>query len=357
MPTLTETAVTARKVIKYFIIGIISISILVPAFNAFRDYWEKTHPAPPPGPTVAFGQIPAITFPQSQTQNQYQFQLQTIEGVLPKMPAQAKVYFVFTVGPKFFDEEKTREKARLLGFPDEITRDPYYRYTFKNPQTNATLKLDMLNENFEVRYPFEADPFFIGQNSPAPQQALGTIQGFLASGNSWPNDIDQEKTKNLFFKYDQEKRELAAVPSLSEAEVIKVNLFRADLDGLSLLPPNPQDSNISFLVAQKEGKPIIIAGKYIHFPIQQEQVATYPLKNSTLAWEELRAGKAFIGNLGNNSSDRPIIIRRIYLAYFDPSLPQNFLQPIFVFEGDNDFIAYLPALDPSWIKETASTGE
>jgi len=357
MPTLTETAVTARKVIKYSIIAIIGISLLVPASNAFRAYWEKTHPAPPPAPTVSFGQIPAITFPQSQAQGQYQFQLQTIEGVLPSMPTQAKVYFVFTVGPKFFDEEKTREKARLLGFPEEIARDPYYRYTFKNPQTSATLKLDMLNENFEVRYPFETDPFFIGQASPTPQQALGIIQNFLAGGNSWPDDIDKEKTKNLFFKYDQGKRELFLAPSLSEAEVVKVNLFRADLEGLPLLPPNPQDSNISFLVGQKEGKSIIIAGKYIHFPIHQEQMATYPLKNSTLAWEEVKAGKAFIGNLGKNSADKPIIIRRIYLAYFDPSLPQNFLQPIFVFEGDNDFIAYLPAIDSSWIKETASTGE
>ncbi len=357
MPTLTETAVTARKVIKYSIIGIIGISILVPAFNAFQNYWEKTHPAPPPGPTVAFGQIPAITFPQSQAQEQYQFQLQTIEGVLPSMPTQAKVYFVFTVGPKFFDEEKTREKARLLGFPNEVARDPYYRYTFKNPQTNAILKLDMLNENFEVRYPFEADPFFAGLVSPTPQQALNEIKNFLSRGNSWPNDLDEEKTKNLFFKYHQERRELTLVPSLSEAEVVKVNLFRADLDGLPILPPNPQDSNISFFVAQKEGKPTIIAGKYIHFPIHQEQVATYPLKNSTLAWEELKAGKAYVGNLGSNAPDKPIIIRRIYLAYFDPSLPQNFLQPIFVFEGDNDFIAYLPAIESSWIKETASTGE
>ncbi|MBP8591252.1 hypothetical protein KBI33_02150 [Candidatus Shapirobacteria bacterium] len=357
MPTLTETAAITRKVIKYSLIGIIGVSLLVPALNAFQDYWEKTHPAPPPGPTVAFGQIPPIIFPQSQTQSQYQFQLETIEGVLPNLATQGKVYFVFTVGPKFFDEEKTREKARFLGFPDEIARDPYYRYTFKDPKTNAILKLDMLNENFEVRYPFEADPFFVGQNSPNPQQALGKIQNFLGAGNSWPNDIDQEKTKNLFFKYDQEKRELVSAPSLSEAEVIKVNLFRTSLDNLPLLPPNPQDSNISFFVAQKNGVPTIIAGKYIHFPVQQEQMATYPLKNSTLAWEELRAGKAFIGNLGNNSSDKPIIIRRIYLAYFDPSLPQNFLQPIFVFEGDNDFIAYLSALDPSWIKETASTGE
>ncbi|NMB56402.1 hypothetical protein GYA19_00515, partial [Candidatus Beckwithbacteria bacterium] len=43
-----------------------------------------------------------------------------------------------------------------------------------------------------------------------------------------------------------------------------------------------------------------------------------------------------------------IMIRNISLAYFDSKLPQKYLQPIYVFEGDDnsnrEFIAYIPAL-------------
>jgi len=39
-----------------------------------------------------------------------------------------------------------------------------------------------------------------------------------------------------------------------------------------------------------------------------------------------------------------VTIRNIYLAYFEPVTLTNYLQPIFVFEGDNNFVAYVPAI-------------
>ena len=55
-------------------------------------------------------------------------------------------------------------------------------------------------------------------------------------------------------------------------------------------------------------------------------------------------------NLGNNSKDR-IVIRNISLAYYDSDEPQEYLQPIFIFEGDNDFVAYLPAITGEYLLE------
>ncbi len=49
-------------------------------------------------------------------------------------------------------------------------------------------------------------------------------------------------------------------------------------------------------------------------------------------------------------------IRKVYLAYFDPGVPSDFYQPIYVFDsGENDpsnsFIAYIPAVDPTYYGE------
>jgi hypothetical protein len=54
------------------------------------------------------------------------------------------------------------------------------------------------------------------------------------------------------------------------------------------------------------------------------------------------AGKGFIANMGENVDK--VIIRNAYLAYFEPPDKQSYLQPIVVFEGDRDFIAYIPAI-------------
>ena len=67
-----------------------------------------------------------------------------------------------------------------------------------------------------------------------------------------------------------------------------------------------------------------------------------------MAFSELQNGQAYIANLGLNKDDDVLKIRRVYLAYFDPDIVTEYYQPIYVFEGDNGFIAYLPAVTPDY---------
>ena len=41
-------------------------------------------------------------------------------------------------------------------------------------------------------------------------------------------------------------------------------------------------------------------------------------------------------------------VRTVTLAYYDSLDPQNYLQPVFVFEGDDGFLAYVPAVALPW---------
>lgn len=351
MSQLTQTAYYARKFIKFSLIGLLAIIILVPSVNAFGQYWRETHPEPPPPPNAAFGKIPTLKFGSPNHPGEgLSFQLQTAEGSLPNLGTQARVYFITILDSKFFDEEKTRRKAASLGFSQEIGKIGVTRLAFTNPQTKATLKMDTINNNFEINYPYQSDPFFINQPGPSQSQALKNVQSFLGQAEMWPDDLDPAKTQFILLKYDQASQKFVIANSLSESQVIKVNLRRADLDNLPIMPPNPDESNTSFIVSSRAGSSGIIFGKHIHYPISYEKWATYPIKSSVTAWEEFQSGQGFIAKLGNNSPQNPIIIRHIYLAYFDPEIPQSFLQPIFVFEGYNDFLAYLPALDPAYLE-------
>ena len=352
MSQLTEIARYSRKFVKFFLIGLVAIIILVPSIRAFREYWQELHPQPPPPPNIIFGAIPPINFgfPRHQLED-LSFQLQTVDGNLPNLGNQSRVYFMPILGPKFFDEDKTRKTAALLGFNRELGKISLTRFAFSNPKTNASLKIDTVNNNFEINYPYQNDLFFANTPGPSQYQALQAIQNVLSRAELWHEDIDSSKTNYLFLRYDQDYQKLVPAPSLSESELVKVNLFRADLDDQPIMPPDPDEANIAFIISSRSRGQEIIFGKHIRYPISYDRWGTYPIKSSVTAWEEFRSNQGFIARLGNNSSQELIIIRRIYLAYFDPEVPQSFLQPIFVFEGYNDFLAYLPALDASVINQ------
>ena len=84
---------------------------------------------------------------------------------------------------------------------------------------------------------------------------------------------------------------------------------------------------------------------YTFWPISDE-TATYPLKKSKEAWEELKDGKAYVASPGDGRTQ--VVIRKVFLGYYDSEEYQSYLQPIFVFEGDGNFVAYVPAVNPQW---------
>ena len=88
----------------------------------------------------------------------------------------------------------------------------------------------------------------------------------------------------------------------------------------------------------------VIAGQFHYFPVDESQSSTYPLKAAQAAWDELNSGGAYVASVGINKDGDNVKIRRIYLGYYDAGTPNEFFQPIVVFEGDRGFIAYLPAV-------------
>ncbi|KKQ73667.1 MAG: hypothetical protein US95_C0050G0001, partial [Candidatus Woesebacteria bacterium GW2011_GWB1_38_5] len=45
-----------------------------------------------------------------------------------------------------------------------------------------------------------------------------------------------------------------------------------------------------------------------------------------------------------------IVIRKVYLAYYDPDQYTEYYQPVIVFEGDDDFTAYVSAIIDDYIE-------
>lgn len=349
MATLTQTAYFSRKVIKYGIIAFIALIFLRFAYITVKRLIPPK-PKPLPPPNIAFGKLPKLLFPEDNRLLKINYKLDTISGTLPKLPEQAKVFFIPKPGSNLLAWDKTKAWAKTLGFinePEEISEFDYRFIANGSPKT--TIEVNVNSKNFRFYYDWKNDLGSTTQQSPPTVEQSTSIAGsFLQTAESLTEDIDLSATKVVFLK--NESGSLIEAP-FPEANFSRVNFFRKPIDEIKILPPNPKDSNISLIVSfLKNNYQGVIEAKYIYNLVYQENFATYPIKNAEQAWTEIINGKGYVANLGNNPEGN-IVIRNAYLAYYDSEKPQNFLQPIIVFEGDRDFSAFVPAITDNLILE------
>lgn len=351
MLNLTQTAYWTRRLLKFGAIFIVAIIFLRIIFNIVSSVWQKVNPPAPAAPTVLFGKLPKLKFPENSYNGKtFTYRLETIQGTLPAVKTIAKVYFFPNERPSLLGLEKATQQAGKLGFKSEPQQISEKIYRWDNGQTpTTTLEININNNSFHQLYDYTNDQEAIdSKDLPTNQQTAQEAKSFLSSNGFLEPDLATGSADFVYLKYSPP--DLNTVSSLSEANFIRVNLFRADLDELRILPPNPKKSLVSFLFSgiKTLGRRIIEVN-YNYYLIDRETYSTYPLKSVQSAWQEFQQNQGFISNLGENENGN-IIIRKVSLAYYDADEPQNFLQPIYVFEGDHDFIGFLPAIDSKWME-------
>lgn len=344
MATLTETAYLTRRIIKYGVAFAVFLIFLRIAWTVGFSVYRHFFPPPPPEPTVAFGKLPALPFPEKEQVN-YSFTLETPTGQLPTMPLAANVYFMPQATSSFLDLEDATRKAQGMGFTGQATSLAETLYKFEHPQEAASLEMNIVNKNFSLNYNLSTAQHLLRLRPKSAEEAVARARSFLASGGLLHEDLAQGPTTTELIK--AEPPNLVRAISLSETNFVRVNFFRQNVDELPVLTPKQDNANVWFLVSgsgRREEQ--VIAGEYHYFPIDLGNPETYPLKTSQQAWEDLTGRNAYIASGPQKGGN--IVIRRIFLAYYDSSRPaQPFLQPIVVFEGD-EFLAYVPAIAPEW---------
>lgn len=350
MANLTQTAYLTRKVVKYGTFFLIFLIIFRIVWGISVSLFRKVKPPSPPPPTVSFSTLPAIKFPEKTGLPELTFNLETIEGTLPKLDSIGKVYFVPQKVATLFSLENTKEIAQRMGFKGEPQKLSPRKFLFQTGGVpNTTLEIDIITNYFKLDYDFVNDQEILAEKKlPSDTQAVSEAKSFLSQAGLLTPDLAEGTGKVSYLKL--EVPNLVPAISLSEADFVRVDLFRKEVNNLPVLPLKAKESQVFFLISgsRNKAKRIVKTG-YIHSPVDENLSGTYPLKSTNTAWQELLSEQGFIANLGDNQ-DGKITIRKIYLAYYEQDEPQEFLQPIFVFEGDRDFYAYVPAVDPKWVE-------
>lgn len=341
MATLTEVAYYTRKSVVYGGIGLAALILLRITWGVFSSWWTERNPPAPPPPTMAFGVLPELKFPEGEDPGSINLRLETITGSTPDLGSQGKVYFMPAFRANVLGLELATEMAIKLGFLFAPTRldEQLYEWT-REGELPGRLTVDLVTGHFSFRSRWYRDAEITTARAPSENQAVQTARNYLRSIDLLAADLATGPTEVDFFQAGAD--EFTPTVSRSEANFALVHLFRANIEEFEVVTSDPDQALVQVTVSGARGEKQVVEVRYRYSPVELERAATYPLQSTLKAWKQLQAGQGYIARLAVRAG--MTAVRKIELGYYDSDIPQEFLQLVYVFTGDNSFVGYVPAV-------------
>lgn len=347
--TLTEFSIALRKAIPYIILGALGVLILYYAVQLTILFIE-TRKEPPVKIDTVFGAIPKPIIKDATPPAGFQFELDTIEGRPVTATKSAKVYFLPQTTTRFGYREKIFLIAQTLGFNTATASYQLNGKTATFSEDTQKLTIDITNFNFTYEYFFEKNPDILKQAViPASAASQDTAIGFFQSIGRYPEDLVKGEVVSSFFFYDPERKILSPTTRNIEANLVEVDFYRSKIEDYPIVTPKfPNSQNFVLMMATEQGYRILRA-QINFFEKSEQQVGYYPIKTGEDAYEALKQGRALM--VSGPSKPKKIVIKKMQMGYFDPDSYQGYLQPVYVFVGEDNFTAYVPAITDEFLTE------
>lgn len=345
--SLTSTAYASRILMKVGMVGVIGSMFLYWGVVMGVKAWQIAHPPYTP-PNMRFKILPAMVFPNKEFEPK-KFTLELADDAFPEFSDQMRVYFISRPKSVILALEEDKMIASNFGFKNEPVEIRSGVYEFKNPALSQTLTMNVLEGVFSIKYPYENDQMLLDTGAvPSKEQAMSIAKSYLSKAKKMPTDLEMGDKKISFWKIDASGLKL--VNAQSEANLVRVDFFRTKFeDKYKMLSTEADRATVSILVSGSTvSEKKVVEVNYRYADVDRELFGTYPIKTADDAWKELASGKYWpVNDVGPES----LTIRKVSLAYFEPVSLTNFLEPIYVFEGDNNFVAYVPAIIDKWVSQ------
>ncbi len=379
--TLHDTTEFSKKAGIAISIGLGVILIIVIFVKIGKFINTALNPPRIAQPNEAFGKIPPIEFGKSTVKGEFTYSLNTVNGSLPdNFPDRLVVYQMIVPQPNLLNLDNAKKIIANLGITDqlgnplpEIPRGgPNYEWDEQNGFQRKII-FNIINDSFTMSSTYLTSLTVLNAQFLGDQNvAVSTVQDFLGNLGTFPTDIDLDLTQNPNPDIDYTTTpqlfsilsgQLNPTTSLSNTQIIRVDLYQKEVDysltaGLNqdlshfnnfdekmpIMYPHPPYSTMNFLIGSGDNSPAVVSAMYNHqvANLQPDKQATYPIKTAQAAFDDLKKGNGYIA--AYNGSDSQILISKVYLAYFIGESQQDYLEPIVVFEGQNGFFAYVPAV-------------
>lgn len=347
--SLTELSYYLRKLFPFFLIGLLIILIIFYFFRVLFSYLESQKQKVLYINPI-FGKIQKPVFDNATSSAQFLFTFDTIEGKPVTATDSAKIFFVPAPTAKFGYREKLYLIAKTLGFDAKSLQ---YRLNGKEAifgNEKQTLTIDVANFNFTYEYRFASDDAeFRYTSNPTKSTSETKASDFLKSIGRYPEEFARGKTNAIFVYYTPSIKQMRIVEKSQEANAAEVDYYTPDIDGIPVVSSQYPNSHNYVVMSFHSNDIKVLKAQIRFFEQSQEQIGIYPLKSAEKAYEELRSGKGFVTHFSVETNN--VVIKKMFLAYFDKPLYQTYLQPVYVFLGDNDFVGYVPALRDDYFIE------
>ena len=345
---LTELSYNIRKALPYVILSILVIFILFYSVNLILQIVELNK-VPQVYTNTTFGKIKAPQIKNIASSVGLDFTLDTVEGKPVTATDTARVFYLPPPVSRFGYREKIYLIAKTLGFNTDITKYQLKGETATLDDLTQALSVDIRNFNFTYKYNFENNPdLFTSAITPTTQESQSKAIDFLQKIDKYPDEFTQATLNTIFFKYDPQTKELKQLSKNVSANLVEVDFYRPDIDGFPIVSPSFFNSqNYVLMMMTASGEARIIKAQVGFFEKSDQQVGYYPVKTGDQAYQELKQGKGIV--VSNPQQKKKIIIKTMKLGYLDPDFYQNYLQPVYIFIGDNDFVAYVAAITDDYI--------
>jgi len=347
--TMTDATFFGRGLVKFGSIALVVMIVGRVLLTAAVAYWVATHPEPPPPPTAGFGKLPVLNFPVVDEIDKPQaYSLELPEGKFTEFGDRAKVFLMPKAPPNLLADQKVKALAGMYDFKStpQILDSRTYRWSKSQP-IEMNLQMDIQNTTFSLTSNFLSKPELLLNNElPENYEAVSTLKTLLSAADMLPEDVSTNSGKVTFLKAIGGSLQPAV--SLSDADFLQVDLNRTLIDETyDFFGPDSNRGVISALLSGNlQGSVGIVELEYHYFPVDYAQMETYPIRTPEQAWSLISAGEGYIAN---PSTQATAIIRSAKIGYYEDPVEQEYLQPIYVFEGDGGFVGYVSAVDPRYI--------
>lgn len=340
--TLTELSYYFRKYLPFFILFFLIFLIFFYSIKLALVYLDSNKI-----PTIyldkSLGNISPPEILQSTTSAGLKFSLDTIEGAPVTATETAKVFFLPQFNPRFGYREKIYLIAKSFGFNTEVVKHKLVDKLATFTDEEKTLSIDISNFNFKFDRKVDNELFSSSQLTiPSKPEIENKAIDFLKKIGRYPDELGQGTTDVIYLKYNPGNQNFVNVEKRDLAQLVEVDFYRPNVDDFSIVTPKFFTSQ-NYVIMIFEGSDYkVIKSQIAFFEKSDEQVGIYPIKTGDQAWAELNNGKGII--VAGTDGQKNIVIKSMELGYFDPDTYQNYLQPVYVFLGEGNFAAYVPAV-------------
>lgn len=326
--TLTKVAQFTRLLITF---SLIFFAIGVTSFIGYKIWHAKYLASLPPveeKPNPIFGILKQPNLPQTDvSSSNYTYSIDTVDGNLPQFGKLIKVFIIPPVSASFLSGDKSKDLAQKFNLTTipQILSETEYKFS----DTNASLLINLDSGNFS--YTKEASSSATDAIAATNDELIRSFKDNLTSLGILKNEL---------------KNGRVTVNKSADLKEATISIWPEDIDGKPILTPQ---KDVSFVNARVNSNAIDLANylsiDFTFWMVDTSSFATYPLKTSSEALNDLKSGK---GAVIATPPKPQVSITKVDLGYFENLSYFPYLEPIYIFSGPQ-FSAYVTAVSNQYL--------